>query len=294
MEDLLLQILSDDPLKRPRFSEIVSQLEKFPKEKPDEKEFVEVFKAELNSKKGIEFQQNLFQLFESFPIFYFNADLNEAERIINEIQHLLLSTENPNNDDLNQMKILSGDLLMCQKKYDLAEQKYLSCNFPKDKINEQNHKEVRLAILYKAIVIELKNKTKLEEYNLKLQNSIKNLEKQPETADSEEKYGKRRELNGFEFMMDNLMGKNTMTAASKKKQDFEYFKNQIRKQTKNKEILEKLNHFFQALENNQLQKEQLSLYSEIASFLLINFDQTIAFWQQVATQLAFSEDKNME
>ena len=287
-------MLSESPIKRPRFSEIVSQLEKFPKEMPDEKGFVEVFKAELNSKKGIEFQQNLFQLFESFPIFYFNTDLNEAERIINEIQNLLLSNQNPNKDELNQMKILNGDLLMCQKKYYLAEEKYLSCDFSKDKINEQKHKEVRLAILYKAIVIELTNKTKLAEYNLKLQNSIKNLEKQPETVDYEEKYGKRRELNGFEFMMNNLMGKNTMATTSKKKQDFEYFKNQIRKQTKNKEILDKLNHFFQALENNQLQKEGLSLYSEIASFLLINFDQTIAFWEQVQTKLAFSEDKNME
>ena len=44
MDNLILKMLDDEPKKRPRFSQIVSHLDKFPKERPDESEFFELFK----------------------------------------------------------------------------------------------------------------------------------------------------------------------------------------------------------------------------------------------------------
>ena len=117
-------MLSEDPKKRPRFSEIISQLKTIPNEKPDEIKFVDIFKGELNTIKGIEFQQNLFELFESFPIFYFNGDFKDAERILEEIQKLLSLKENVSSEVLNKSKIFRGDIFVCQKKFDLAEQEY--------------------------------------------------------------------------------------------------------------------------------------------------------------------------
>ena len=151
-------MLSENPIKRPRYSEIVKQRETLPKKTPSEKEFAEMFKAELNSKKGIDFQQNLFELFESFPIFYFNDDLKEAQRIIDEIQKLILSNKNATKDEVYKMKIFKGNLLMYQKKYELAEKEYLSCKFKKKiQINMEKHKDARLIILYILMELDSKN-----------------------------------------------------------------------------------------------------------------------------------------
>ena len=276
LEDLLIQTLSEDPLKRPRFSEIVAQLEKFPKEMPKEKEFLELFKAELNRKGGIEFQQNLFQLFESFPIFLFNADLTEAERVINDIEKLVLSKGDI--DELNKMKILKGDLLMCQKKFDLAEKEYLSCNFDRNQINEEQHRIVRLAILYKAILSQ-KNETKNDRIQLFLENCIWNLGLFPELDDVELR---QTLVYGFAIMMDKFDGENLISTQNNEIY-FDDYKKEIRKQTKNKEILRKCEAFFQVLETNRSEDKKLC-FTEIASFLLMNFDTEIVLTVPVANR----------
>ena len=64
---------------------------------------------------------------------------------------------------------------------------------------------------------------------------------------------------------------------SKGKKDFAYFKKQIIiKQTRNKEILNKCESFFKDLEKNQVGNKKLLLFSEIAGFLIMDFDAPIA------------------
>lgn len=277
MERLILAMLSEDPRRRPRFSEIIRQLEKLPMEKPEEREFVEIFKAELNSKKGIEFQLNLFDFFESFPIFYFNGDRNEAERIMNEIEKLVEPNLDKKRIEFKKMKILKGDLLMSQKKYDLAENEYLSCDFTIEEINELKHKDLRLTLLYKLMVIELKDKEKLIEYNLKLEEMVSNLEKEHKNYE-DERYNKSSELKGFQYMIYQILG--TYSVFETKK-DFETYKKQILRQSKNKEILRKNEEFFNFLEKNQfLKKEELLLFTEIAGYLVLDFEMLIASFEE--------------
>ena len=270
-------MLSEEPIKRPRYSEIVKQLEKLPKKTPSETEFAEMFKAELNSKKGIDFQQNLFELFESFPIFYFNDDLYEAERIIDEIRKLVLSNSNAKNEEVNKMKIFNGDFLMCQKKYELAEKEYLSCSFEKYQINVEKHKDVRLTTLYKLMELDSKNSEKISMYRLKLEESISNCVKEPKNLAENEIYTQSQELTGFKFMMGKLMGENRLSDQI----TGEVFKNQIRKQTKNKEILKKCDQFFTTLAKNEFSKKDLMLYSDIAAFLVMDISLEIAALKKV-------------
>ena len=263
---------------------------------------MELFKAELNSKKGIEFQQNLFDLFESFPIFYYNADLNEAERILDKIEKLLMSKENTKTlirdlseeiekrYDFNKMKMMKGDLLMCQKKYDLAEKEYLSCDVTHHTISYQKHKDVRLTILYKLIVNGMNSGENLKEYNLKLQNSFLNVRSEPEFDQEEEVYTKSNYLIGFKNMMDKLIGRTSTLS----KYGFEDFVKLITRQTKNREILKNIDLFFKALKGDQLQSDESLLYCEIASFLVCNVETEIASIDVPPTRKIKRKEKNYE
>ena len=78
------------------------------------------------------------------------------------------------------MKIYKGDLFVSQKKYNLAEKAYLSCDFTNEGVNKQKHKEIWLVILYKLMMVGgLLNEEKLSECNLKLQKSINDFVTEP-------------------------------------------------------------------------------------------------------------------
>ena len=61
----------------------------------------------------------------------------------------------------------------------------------------------------------------------------------------------------------------------------EVYKNQIRKQTKNNEILKKCDHFFTTSMKNEFRKENLMLYSNIAAFLVMDISLEIAALKKV-------------
>ena len=64
-------------------------------EDPNQRQqYVDLFKEDLNDNEKIDAQKKLFELFESFPIFYFNNDSNAAERILDKIQKIMSLKKN--------------------------------------------------------------------------------------------------------------------------------------------------------------------------------------------------------
>ena len=135
----------------------------------------------------------------------------------------------------------------------------------KNQIHHEIHRTVRLTLLYQLMVIEAKDETKLAEYKSKLESNVKELEKVPED------YVKSETLKGFEYIIYLLMGRFSRFQADK----FSAFYGQIKSQTKNKEILKKIDMLSKAFENNQPKK--LLLFTEIAGFLIIDLDARILY-----------------
>ena len=199
-----------------------------------------------------------------------------------EIQKLLLSKKKPEKAELNKMKIFKGDLLLLQKKYDLAEKEYLSCEFDNNDQNDQNHRNVRLAVLYQLILQELQHgKTKidkLEEFTKNLKNILENFSEK--FADDENRSLKISSMIlGFKFMMEKLLGMDS----SIKEINFKEYQAQILKQITNQENLQKCKDFFYCL-GKDLAKAK-TIFADIGTMLVVDLET-----QSVAHAVADQKD----
>jgi len=154
-------MLSEDPKERLRFSEIVLEIGKIKTEKPDEKEFIATFKAELNTKQGIEYQFDLFELGEAFNLYFYLGNILEAEAKVDQM-FTLLKEKNVDlyRKEFIKASIYKGDILMSKKEYGMAEKQYLEClNLEGLMPCLEKHLKARLITLYQLIMIEKDSKS---------------------------------------------------------------------------------------------------------------------------------------
>ena len=153
-------MLSEDPKERLRFSEIVLEIGKIKTEMP-EKEFIATFKAELNTKQGIEYQFDLFELGEAFNLYFYLGNILEAKAKVDQMFTLLKEKKvDLYRKEFIKASIYKGDILMSKKEYGMAEKQYLEClNLEGLMPCLEKHLKARLITLYQLIMIEKDSKS---------------------------------------------------------------------------------------------------------------------------------------
>ena len=276
-------------MERPRFSEIVSELEKVRKEKPDEKEFITIFKAELNTKQGVEYQFDLFELDEAFKIYFYNGNVSEAEAKVDQIFTLLKEKKiEYYRKEFLKADIYKGDILMCKKEYEMAEKQYLEClNSEGLHKTHEKHLKARLLTLYQLIMIEKDSKHQPtdEEFN-KIMTILVEFETHVFVANSTDEA-----LCGFLQIHQKLLkeinkGRHQSKLFKVKITDElnneEEYRAKMTKLLKNQEVIDDFIKFFKAVQNlvfmNRNQYDLQTNFGKVGSLLLFELEDEGVFF----------------